>query len=70
MKALGFNTIKLPFSFTTLNAGSKRPFYDGCNLASRDTLRNGLTEGGKGELFLPCAAAFDTALCAACMCSL
>ncbi|KAL3148715.1 hypothetical protein ABBQ38_014128 [Trebouxia sp. C0009 RCD-2024] len=47
MKALGFNTIKLPFSFDTLNAGSIRPFNDGCNLASVDTLRSGLTEGGK-----------------------
>ena len=49
MKALGFNTVKLPFSFDALNAGSKRPFYDGCSsLASSDTLQKGLTEGGKG----------------------
>ena len=49
MKALGFNTIKLPFSFEALNAGSKRTFPDGCSsLASSDTLKKGLTEGGKG----------------------
>ena len=49
MKALGFNTIKLPFSFEALYAGDKRPFYDGCsNLASADTLQKGLTEIGKG----------------------
>lgn len=49
MKALGFNTIKLPFSFEALNAGEKRPFYDGCSsLASPDTLQKGLTEIGKG----------------------
>lgn len=53
MKALGFNTIKLPFSFETLNAGWKRPFYDGCNLASTDTLKKGLTEGGKGGILFP-----------------
>ena len=56
MKALGFNTIKLPFSFDALNAGSKRPFPDGCSsLASADTLKKGLTEGGKG--WFPLASA-------------
>lgn len=49
MKALGFNTIKLPFSFEALYAGDKRPFYDGCqNMASPETLQKGLTEVGKG----------------------
>ena len=49
MKALGFNTIKLPFSFGALNAGSTTPYPSSCNLADSTTLMNNLEEGGKGD---------------------
>ena len=47
MKALGFNTIKLPFSFATLAAGSTRPFPSSCSLASSATIMNNLQEKSK-----------------------
>lgn len=48
MKALGFNTIKLPFSFDALKA-NPQGLYGACSsIASNDALKAGLTEGGKG----------------------
>ena len=49
MKALGFNTIKLPFSFDALKA-NPQGLYGACSsIASNDALKAGLTEGGKGS---------------------
>ena len=47
MKALGFNTIKLPFSFATFDAGSTRPFPSSCSLASSVTIMGNLQEKSK-----------------------
>ena len=44
MQALGFNTIKLPFSFNALNSGSYGTYQKGCTIASDATIMNNLIE--------------------------
>ena len=48
MKALGFNTIKLPFCFGTLLASSVPSYTESCTVASDATLMSNLEESSKG----------------------
>ncbi|DBA92448.1 TPA: hypothetical protein ACH3X1_002682 [Trebouxia sp. C0004] len=48
MKALGFNTIKLPFCFNTLLASSVPSYTQSCTIASTATLMGNLEESSKG----------------------
>lgn len=50
MKALGFNTIKLPFCFNTLLASSVPSYTQSCTVASTATLMGNLEESSKGRL--------------------
>lgn len=50
MKALGFNTIKLPFCFNTLLASSVPSYTQSCSVASTATLMGNLEESSKGRL--------------------
>lgn len=49
MKALGFNTIKLPFCFGTLLASSVPSYTESCTVASTATIMGNLEEASKGE---------------------
>ncbi len=50
MKALGFNTIKLPFCFNTLLASSVPSYTQSCTVASTATLMANLEESSKGRI--------------------
>jgi hypothetical protein len=50
MKALGFNTIKLPFCFNTLLASSVPSYTQSCTVASTATLMGNLEESSKGRI--------------------
>lgn len=50
MKALGFNTIKLPFCFGTLLASSVPSYTESCTVASTATIMGNLEEASKGGI--------------------
>ena len=54
MKALGFNTIKLPFCFGTLLASSVPSYTESCTVASDATLMSNLEESSKGGFISAC----------------